>query len=133
MNQSRFSPGTDIFSHLEITRIKEVIESCRTVDDEFGTDDILVVRLDPTPVTVSHLILFGAIVACLVVAGSNFNYHRLTLIIPVIFSHRLHAPPLSVHSPDGAERLRDPSSRLPRLLSTGRRHHRERWRRPQQQ
>ena len=72
MNQSKFSPGTDIFSHLEITRIKEVIASCRTADDEIGTD-VLVVRLDPTPVTVSHLVLFGAIVACLVVAGSNFN------------------------------------------------------------
>ena len=32
MNQTHFSSAADIFSNMEIARIKKVIESCRTVD-----------------------------------------------------------------------------------------------------
>ena len=45
MNQ--VSSAADIFSRPEITRIKEIIKSCRTVDAE-GCSGILVVKLDPT-------------------------------------------------------------------------------------
>ena len=72
MNQSRVLSAADIFSKLEIAKIKEVIESCSAVDDVAGAG-LLVIKLDPSPATLPHLVLFGALMALLIVAGSNFR------------------------------------------------------------